>query len=94
MVCSREAAVRRPAGPVRRMAASASWLAAASMSASVVQRPTDSRIAARARFSSKPIAVSTGEGSCWPLWHADPVEAPTPGAAASSYLGPAGDTGP
>ena len=71
------------AGLVRRMAASARWSAAASMSASVVHRPTDSRAEARARSAFRPMAVSTGEGVCWPLWQADPVDAAIAGVAAS-----------
>lgn len=35
--------------------------------------------------SSRPIAVNTGEVTCWPLWQADPVEAATPGATISNF---------
>src|SRR5690606_3682531 len=57
--------------------------AARSMSSPVVQRPNDSRNADEARRPESPIAVSTAEGCAWPLWHAEPVEAASPGISAS-----------
>src|SRR5688500_9592403 len=58
-------------------------VAAVSMSSGVVQRPRDSRTAARARSVGWPMAVRTGEGVWAPLWHADPVEAARVAASSS-----------
>jgi hypothetical protein len=65
-------------------AAFVSASAAVSISAGVLQRPSDRRTAPSARWGSRPIAVSTGDGLWVPLWQADPVEAATSGAAARS----------
>ena len=61
-------------------------VAAASISSKVLQRPSVSRTAARARVRECPIAIKTGEGSTDAAWHAEPVDAAILGGQAKEEI--------
>ena len=62
----------------QRAKISASACAVASISARVVDRPSEKRTADRAISGDRPIASNTCEGSTLPTMQADPLEAPIP----------------